>query len=130
MCYGTELTSNAILRWQEERGVAWHYIAPGKPQQNGFVESFNARMRDELLNEEVFASLNDARRDIARWRHDYNTVRPHSSLGGRRRGGRPSYRRAPRPPRSPTANPSAMQPKDSRFERGTPGAQTTGYDPD
>lgn len=80
---GSELTSRAIPEWQNETGVAWHYIAPGKPQQNGFVESFNARLRDELLNEEVFASLNEARRAIARWRHDYNTVRPHSSLGGR-----------------------------------------------
>ena len=47
---GTELTSNAILRWQQERGVGWHYIAPGKPMQNGFVESFNGRLRDECLN--------------------------------------------------------------------------------
>jgi len=44
-CYGTELTSNAILKWQEERQVEWHYIAPGKPMQNGFVESFNGRLR-------------------------------------------------------------------------------------
>ena len=51
---GTELTSRAILEWQNESGVGWHYIAPGKPQQNGFIESFNARLRDELLNEEVF----------------------------------------------------------------------------
>lgn len=79
---GSELTSRAILEWQNVSGVAWHYIAPGKPQQNGFVESFNARLRDELLNEEVFDSLGDARRKLARWRHDYNHVRPHSSLGG------------------------------------------------
>lgn len=79
---GTELTSRAILEWQNDRGVAWHYIAPGKPQQNGFVESFNARLRDELLNEEVFETLSHARRLLARWRHDYNHVRPHSSLSG------------------------------------------------
>ena len=79
---GTELTSRAILRWQQEAGVEWHYIAPGKPQQNGFVESFNGRLRDELLNEEVFESLSHARRVIARWRHDYNNVRPHSALNG------------------------------------------------
>jgi putative transposase len=54
---GTELTSRAILRWQEERSVLWHYIAPGKPQQNGFVESFNGRFRDECLNEHLFRSL-------------------------------------------------------------------------
>jgi putative transposase len=79
---GTELTSHAILRWQEERGVAWHYIAPGKPQQNGFVESFNGRFRDECLNEHVFASLAAARRIINTWRIDYNTERPHTSLDG------------------------------------------------
>jgi len=79
---GTELTSRAILEWQNEAGVAWHYIAPGKPTQNAFIESFNGRMRDELLNEEVFTSLADARRKLAIWRHDYNTTRPHSALNG------------------------------------------------
>ncbi len=79
---GTELTSRAVLEWQNESGVGWHYIAPGKPQQNGFIESFNARLRDELLNEEVFDSLGAARKALAIWRHDYNNVRPHSALGG------------------------------------------------
>ena len=54
---GTELTSMAILRWSRDRDVEWHYIAPGKPQQNGFIESFNARLRDECLNETLFTSL-------------------------------------------------------------------------
>ena len=54
---GTELTSSAILHWSQERRVEWHYIAPGKPMQNGFVESFNGRMRDELLNETLFFDL-------------------------------------------------------------------------
>ena len=54
---GTELTSNAILKWQQERRVEWHYIAPGKPMQNGFVESFNGRLRDECLNEHLFSCL-------------------------------------------------------------------------
>ena len=54
---GTELTSNAILRWCSEQRIEWHYIAPGKPMQNGFVESFNGRMRDELLNETMFRNL-------------------------------------------------------------------------
>ena len=58
---GTEMTSGAILEWTNRTGLAWHYIAPGKPQQNGFVESFNARLRDECLNEEVFTSLAEAR---------------------------------------------------------------------
>ena len=79
---GTELTSRAILEWQNETGIAWHYIAPGKPQQNGFVESFNGKLRDECLNEEVFDSLAHARKVLGRWRQDYNHHRPHSSLGG------------------------------------------------
>jgi len=79
---GTELTSRAILEWQNDTGIAWHYIAPGKPTQNAFIESFNGRLRDELLNEEVFTSLADARRKLAIWRQDYNTVRPHSALNG------------------------------------------------
>jgi len=78
---GTELTSMAILRWSQETGVEWHYIAPGKPQQNAFIESFNGRLRDELLNETLFCSLAHARAALARWQIDYNTVRPHSSLG-------------------------------------------------
>src|SRR5213078_511445 len=63
-------------------GVEWHYIAPGKPMQNGFVESFNGRLRDECLNEHLFANLNEARQIIEEWRIDYNTNRPHSSLNG------------------------------------------------
>ena len=79
---GTELTSNAILTWQQQRGVEWHYIAPGKPMQNGFVESFNGRLRDECLNEHLFANLKEAREIIEEWRTDYNTNRPHTSLNG------------------------------------------------
>jgi putative transposase len=75
---GTELASMAILRWSQESGVEWHYIAPGKPQQNAFIESFNGRLRDELLNETLFGSLAHARAALAEWRLDYNTVRPHS----------------------------------------------------
>ena len=79
---GTELTSNAMLKWQEDRKVGWHYIAPGKPMQNGFVESFNGRLRDECLNEHLFPTLRHARHLIAAWRDDYNHHRPHSSLDG------------------------------------------------
>ena len=79
---GTELTSMAILRWQQESGVSWHYIAPGKPMQNGFVESFNGRLRDELLNETMFRSLAHAREVLSEWREDYNGERPHTSLDG------------------------------------------------
>lgn len=77
---GTELTSIAILRWAQDAGVGWHYIAPGKPQQNAFVESFNGRLRDELLNETLFTSLDHAREVLAAWKDDYNTVRPHSAI--------------------------------------------------
>ena len=78
---GTEFTSMAILRGSEEQLVEWHYIAPGKPQQNAFIESFNGKLRDELLNETVFSSLAEARIMLAAWQHDYNTARPHSRLG-------------------------------------------------
>ena len=78
---GTELTSNAIFAWSKDHKVEWHYIAPGKPMQNGYVESFNGRMRDELLNESLFFGLDHARSAIAQWADDYNNFRPHSSLG-------------------------------------------------
>jgi putative transposase len=78
---GTELTSNAVLEWCGTTKIDWHYTAPGKPTQNAFVESFNGRMRDELLNETLFTSLDHAREKIAVWVWDYNTQRPHSSLG-------------------------------------------------
>lgn len=79
---GTEFTSNAILAWSKDHKVEWHYIAPGKPMQNGFAESFIGRLRDECLNEHLFSSLKDARRILEVWRIDYNTQRPHSSLQG------------------------------------------------
>lgn len=78
---GTELTSNAILTFASERRVEWHSIAPGKPMQNGFVESFNGRMRDELLNETMFRNMAHARTTIRAWAADYNEERPHSVLG-------------------------------------------------
>ena len=79
---GTELTSTAILRWCQERRVEWHYIAPGKPTQNAFIESFNGRLRDECLNETLFRSLGHARAVLGAWRDDYNNVRPHGALAG------------------------------------------------
>lgn len=80
---GTELTSKAILRWSQTHGVDWHYIQPGKPQQNAFAESFIGRLRDECLNETAFSSLGEARKLLADWRADYNQVRPHSALANR-----------------------------------------------
>jgi putative transposase len=78
---GTELTSNAILRWTDDHKVEWHYIAPGKPVQNAFAESFIGRLRDELLNETLFRSLPHTRVVLDAWRIDYNHHRPHSRLG-------------------------------------------------
>jgi len=79
---GTELTSNAILKWQEDGKVEWHYIAPEKPMQNGFVESFNGRMRDERLNERLCDNMTHARKLVTAWREDFHHHRPHSSLAG------------------------------------------------
>lgn len=79
--HGTEFTSNAMLAWSEETGIAWHFIAPGKPMQNGICEAFNSKMRDELLNETLFFGLHHARSVVAAWVADYNATRPHSALG-------------------------------------------------
>jgi hypothetical protein len=72
-----------VLAWSQDRKVGWHYIAPGKPTQNAFVESFNGKLRDECLNETLFSSVRQARAVLANWQKDYNEVRPHSALGGR-----------------------------------------------
>lgn len=77
---GTELTSHAVFAWCRDHKIDWHYITPGKPMQNGYVESFNGKMRDELLNETLFFSLDHARKIIAEWIVDYNIRRPHSAL--------------------------------------------------
>ena len=78
---GTEFTSNAILEGAEKLQVRWHYIAPGRPMQNGNCEASNGRMRDELLNETLFFGIDHARETVARWISIYNTERPHSALG-------------------------------------------------
>ena len=78
---GTEFTSRAILRWVQNTGIDWHYIAPGKPTQNAFIESFNGKLRDECLNETLFTSPADARQTLEVWQEDYNRHRPHSALG-------------------------------------------------
>ena len=81
MARGTEFTSTAVLSWCQRTAVDWHSIAPGKPMQDGFIESFNGRLRDEFLNEVPFSTLTDARNQIATWTEDYNRHRPHSALG-------------------------------------------------
>lgn len=78
---GTELNSLAILRWTQDRPINWHYIAPGEPQQNGYVEGFNGHLRDECLNETVLVSLAYARSVLRLWRDDYNHMRPHGGAG-------------------------------------------------
>lgn len=78
---GTEFTSIVVLEWVRETGIGWHHIAPGKPQQNAFIESFNGKLQDECLNETLFSTLAEARKIIQIWKEDYNTERPHSALG-------------------------------------------------
>ena len=121
---GAETVS--ILRWSQKRHVEWHYIAPGKPTQNVFVESFNGRLRDECLNETLFTSLAHARSILAAWKHDYNIVRPHSKLGGRTPaeiagngvGGMP-------PTPLPSHQPSAIKAKDFTSGRHQSGGHVT-----
>jgi putative transposase len=116
---GTELTGMTVLRWCQETRIEWHYIAPGKPTQNAFIESFNGRLRDELLNETLFTSLAQVRAVLAAWKDDYNNVRPHSALGnltpteyadrstpGPQRGGALRYTTGSAP--HPVAPPSPM----------------------
>ncbi len=79
---GPEFISNALDRWAFERKVKLHFIRPGKPTENAFVESFNGRLREECLNATWFDSLDHARKVIDAWLHDYNHERPHSALGG------------------------------------------------
>lgn len=78
---GPEMISLAMLRWAADRGVRLHHIAPGKPIQNAFCESFNGRLRDECLNEHDFISLADVHQVLAQWRERYNRERPHKALG-------------------------------------------------
>ncbi len=78
---GPEFAGQALDVWAYQRSVSLHFIEPGKPVQNAFIESFNGKFRDECLNEHWFVSLQDAREKIETWRRDYNEVRPHSALG-------------------------------------------------
>lgn len=80
---GPEFTSQALDQWAYMRGITLQFIRPGKPVENAYIESFNGRLRDECLNENWFATLDDARVTIERWRQEYNAGRPHSSLGDR-----------------------------------------------
>lgn len=79
--HGTEFTSRALDEWAYRRGITLDFIRPGKPTENGFIEAFNGKLRDECLNAQQFLSIDDARSKIEAWRVDYNLHRPHSSLG-------------------------------------------------
>jgi putative transposase len=81
MYYGAEFIAKAVQEWIAAVGAKTAYIAPGSPWENGFIESFNARLRDELLDGEIFYSLKEAQVVIESWRRHYNTLRPHGSLG-------------------------------------------------
>ena len=78
---GPEFIARAVQDWIKAVGAKTAYIAPGSPWENGYVESFNARLRDELLDGEIFYSLREAQVIIERWRNHHNTVRPHGSIG-------------------------------------------------
>ena len=80
---GSEFTAKKLREWLKQLEVTTTFIEPGSPWENGYIESFNGKMRDELLNGEIFDTMFEARILIEQWRHEYNTVRPHSSLGYR-----------------------------------------------
>ena len=83
MYYGAEFTAAKVMRWMRDAAIGPTFIAPGSPWQNGFIESFNGKLRDELLNREWFRSRTEAKVLIEQWRQFYNGQRPHSSLGYR-----------------------------------------------
>ncbi len=81
MYYGSEFVAKAVREWITAVGAKTAYIEPGSPWENGYCESFNSKLRDELLKGEIFYTLEEAKVVIENWRRHYNTVRPHSSLG-------------------------------------------------
>jgi putative transposase len=95
---GAEFTSGAVMRWLRDRHIGPAYIAPGKPWQNGFVESFNGKLRDECLNRQWFLNLEEVQAEVERWRSFYNHVRPHSAVGNQ-----PPSKAANRPARQQAA---------------------------
>ncbi len=110
---GSEFTAKAVRGWLERIGVKTLFIEPGSPWENGYNESFNGKLRDELLNGEIFYTLKEAKVMIERWRQEYNTVRPHSSLGYRP----PAPETIQPPPMSQTIpwfKPSQMEAENNR----------------
>ena len=80
---GPEFTAKAVRKWLNRLGVKTLFIEPGSPWENGYIESFNGKLRDELLNREIFTTLEEAKVLLEQWKRDYNQVRPHSALGYR-----------------------------------------------
>ena len=80
---GSKFTAKAVRSWLNDRGVNTLFIEPGSPWENGYIESFNGKLRDELLNREIFTTLIEAKILIEQWRKEYNQVRPHSALNYR-----------------------------------------------
>jgi len=80
---GPEFTAKAVRKWLNHLGVRTLYIEPGSPWENGYIESFNGKLRDELLNREIFTTLKETKVLIEQWRKEYNQIRPHSALGYR-----------------------------------------------
>jgi len=142
---GTEFTSRVVDQWAYQNQVALHFIERGKPTQNAFIESFNGKFRDECLNQNRFVDLRHARELIEAWRVDYNTVRPHSSLGYRtpeefaaangrgKDGGFATLENATRFPLSPAATTAALfrplqwnqKPWELRYDWTKNGGQVT-----
>jgi len=80
---GPEFTAKAVRRWLKDLGVTTLFVEPGSPWENGYIESLNGKLRDELLNREIFTTLTEAKILIEEWRKEYNQVRPHSALNYR-----------------------------------------------
>ncbi len=115
---GAELTSNAVLRWAANHRIEWHYIAPGKPMQNAFVESFNGRLRDECLNEHVFDTLTDARRIRRSLAHRLQYGKAARSVGQVASGGGRRYAQTRRATgRDAALDPGASRPAPSHHQR-------------
>jgi putative transposase len=113
---GPEFASRVFDQWCYERMIRHHFIQPGKPMQNGTCESFNGRFRDECLNEHWFQSLQEARRIIEVWRHDYNHLRPHGPLGGLTPTEAAHRWDSLRSPTAPSTNPNDTTPNQGLSE--------------
>lgn len=114
---GGEFAGRAMELWAYQAGVKLDFIQPGKPVENGYIESFNGRLRDECLNSEIFFDLSDAREKLERWRRDYNDTRPHSALADRTPNEFASIVRG-RPLPLPSVNKAASSPRQGSAVAG------------